>query len=127
MWKAELTNGEVQREWKPDGSETLFNQIKKDKLRRFHLVSVDGEDYWFDCRDGFFHVNGRIYVFPLAGLPNINYGKGLIHYKDAYQAFIPGGPTFRYQGFSVGAYHIGWKVEKDEILSQVILRVQVLP
>ena len=120
IWVAELLDGTLLREWNEDGTETLFKDIPKDKLVRFHLVS-EHYDYWFNAKTGVFVVDGKRYVFPLAG-KNLSYGQGLIHYKVAYQEFIRH-KIHPYQGFGIASYQMGWKVTDGNVKCQVIFTV----
>lgn len=126
MWTAELADSSKQQEWNPDGSETPFAAIHKKLLTRFHLVSANGEDDYFDARTGYFHVSGRCYVFPLAGFLELGYGLNLIQFKNAHTEFIAtqnGRMLPKYTGFVIDQYAFGWKVQKDGILSKSILYV----
>lgn len=117
IWVAEGLDGTILREWDDEGKETPFKDIPKDKLKRFHLVG-EGFDYWFDCQTGIFVVDGKRYIFPLAG-EELNYGKGLIHFKTAYQELVRN-KIHPYQGFKIAGYQMGWKATKGNIKSQVI-------
>lgn len=120
IWVAEYSDGSLLREWDDDGKSHLFNEINKKRLRKFHLVSVEF-DYFFDCKTGIFTIDGREFVFPLAGLDNINYAEGLIHYKNACTEFVPvQRKTHKYDGFEIIGYEMGWKVTFGGMKSQVI-------
>jgi hypothetical protein len=122
IWVAELDDGTMLREWDENGRETLFKDIPLKRLKRFHLVSEDF-NYWFDCDSGIFHVDGREFIFPLAGL-GLNYGEGLIEFKEATTEFIPPAlKTHPYDGFHLLGYQFGWKVTYGGMKSQVILNL----
>lgn len=124
IWLCELENGTTLREWNDDGTQFLFKDIPKEKLKRFHLIGKIGDtsiDYFFDCKTGIFTVDGREFVFPLAGLDDVNYGEGLIHYKSACTEFVPiQRKTHEYDGFEITGYEMGWKVTFGGMKSQVI-------
>jgi len=120
IWVAETKNGTLLREWNDDGKETLFKDIPKKDLAKFHLVG-ENLDYYFDCKTGEFIIDGKIYNFPLCG-ENLEYGEGLIHYKTAHQEFIPNGKN-DYKGFRISEYQLGWKVIKDNMKCQVIFTI----
>jgi len=120
IWVAELKNGKLIREWEDDGKEKLFKDIPLDELKKFHLIG-EGIDYFFDCKTGEFVVDRKTYVFPLCG-EKLNYGEGLIHYKEASQEFMPHGRN-DYSGFRINGYQIGWKVIKDDIKCQILFTI----
>lgn len=120
IWVCEYKDNTILREWDDDGKGHMFNEIDKSKLKSFHLVSAEF-DYFFDCWSGIFTVDGREFVFPLAGLDNVNYGEGLIHYKNACTEFVPvQRKTHKYDGFEITGYEMGWKVTYGGMKSQVI-------
>lgn len=123
MWIAEYQDGSTLKEWEPSGNENLWQAINFSKFAKLHLVS-DTDDDFFDARNGFFIVDKKHYIFPLAGFP-LKFKP--IQYKDAHTHFIatPAGQTLpKYAGFGVEAYHIGWETQKEDIKVKVILRVQ---
>lgn len=119
IWVAEYKDGSILREWDEDGKVHAFKEINKAELAKFHLIS-EKFDYFFDCSTGVFNVNGREFVFPLAGLP-LNYAEGLIQFKDASTEFVPEFlKTSDYDGFEITSYNFGWKVTYGNVKSQVI-------
>jgi len=120
IWVAETNDGTLLREWDDNGKETMFKDIPKKDLAKFHLVG-EGIDYYFDCQNGEFVVDGKVYVFPLCG-EGLDYGEGLIHFKVASQEFVPNGKN-NYVGFSIQGYQMGWKVTKNNMKCQVIFTI----
>ena len=122
IWVAEYNDGSILREWDDSGKESPFKDINKDKLRKFHLISADSDSF-FDCQTGVFSIDGKQYVFPLAG-EALAYSEGLIHYKDATTEFVNEKLKHNlYDNFEIMGYEMGWKVIKDNIKSQVILHL----
>ena len=120
IWIAGYDDGSILREWDDSGEEHSFNEIDKKKLRKFYLISANGDCY-FDCKTGVFRLDGRDFVFPLAGL-DLNYAEGLIHYKEAFTEFVSAhAKKHEYDGFEIGSYNMGWKVKYNNLKSQVIL------
>jgi hypothetical protein len=120
IWVAKLSDGTILREWSEDGKETLFKDIPKNRLKEFHLVG-EGFDYWFDCSSGAFIVDGRCYLFPLSGL-DLNYGDGLIHFKDAFTEMRMQ-KTHSYDGFNITGYAMGWSVTCGTAKVEVIFKI----
>lgn len=122
IWVAEYNDGSILREWDEEGKAHAFSEINRSKLKRFHLISKDS-DYYYDCTTGFFNIDGREFIFPLAG-SNLNFAEGLIQYKDASTEFIP---EFMkdtpYDGFEILSYNFGWKVANKDVKCQVILHL----
>jgi hypothetical protein len=119
IWVAEYNDGSLLREWDDDGNVHLFKDIIKEKLSRFHLVSVDA-DYVFDCKTGIFSIDSREFVFPLAGM-SLNFAEGLIQYKEASTEFIPVyAKNSDYDGFEIQSYNFGWKVTHENLKVQAV-------
>lgn len=122
IWVCRFTDGSLLREWEDSGKEHLFKEIDRAKLKEFHLVSATF-DYYYDCQTGIFKVDGREFVFPLAGL-GLAYGEGLIHFKEACTEFVSAyRKRSEYDGFEIVSYEFGWKVTSGNTKSQVIYNV----
>jgi hypothetical protein len=120
IWIAQYNDGTFLREWDENGNVHPFNEIDKSRLDKFHFYTEDNV-YTFDCKTGIFMVDGREFVFPLAGMP-LDFAEGLIQYKDASTEFIaPHLKTSAYDGFEIHSYNMGWKVTSGNIKSQVVL------
>jgi len=122
IWVCEFFDGTLLREWDDDGKEHSFREIDKSRLKKFHLISQDSDSF-FDCQNGIFTVDAKQYVFPLAG-EALAYAEGLIHYKDATTEVMNQHlKVTEYDNFEIMGYEMGWKVTKDNIKSQVVLRL----
>lgn len=129
VWVAHLEDGEVLEEYTPEGVETRFEDLDKERLRRFALV--DGHRRHrppvavLDCRTGEVFVQGgrlgfRLDGVPLTGRAGVDY-RDVVQWKRAHTSWSPlGGST----GNVVDAHGIGFRAELLDGWVQVVL---VLP
>jgi len=120
MWVADNKNGTRLMEWEPSGQEHMWREINHSQLKRLHLVSEESDDC-FDKDTGFFVVDGKTYIFPLAGFP-LDFK--VIQFKNAHTDVVfglPESPQSKYAGFHLDSYNIGWETQKDDIKVKVIL------
>ena len=123
MWVAKYKDGSTLVEWEPSGKEHMYHEINHADLVEFHLISMNGDNDYLDKRTGYFHVDKKVYIFPLAGF-DLNFK--LIQFKQAHTDAIPTRPGHvlpKYAGFSLDDYNIGWETRKDDIHVKVILKV----
>jgi hypothetical protein len=119
MWVAIYNDDSILREWDEDGKVHNFNEIKQTQLKTFHLISAE-KDYFFDCKNGIFSIDGREFIFPLSGM-ELPFGEGLIQFKEASTEFVPAVlKESAYDGFEIESHNFGWKATNDKLKVQVI-------